>query len=71
MRNIELTCVANNNCSISLSGDGSSKKGSAPASRNGTPEPKVVFKDKKEAIEAVKDLLRDHVRLEVFYCQNN
>ncbi|XP_026293909.1 pre-mRNA-processing factor 40 homolog A isoform X2 [Frankliniella occidentalis] len=40
-------------------GDAPSNKGSAPASRNGTPEPKV-FKDKKEAIEAVKDLLRDH-----------
>ncbi|KAJ1528898.1 hypothetical protein ONE63_007267 [Megalurothrips usitatus] len=40
--------------------DGSSNKGSAPATKNGTSEPKLVFKDKKEAIEAVKDLLRDH-----------
>ncbi|KAK3925785.1 Pre-mRNA-processing factor 40-like protein A [Frankliniella fusca] len=43
-----------------LGGDAPANKGSAPASRNGTPEPKLVFKDKKEAIEAVKDLLRDH-----------
>lgn len=28
-------------------------------SRNSTPEPKLVFKDKKEAIEAFKDLLRE------------
>lgn len=30
-------------------------------SRNSTPEPKLVFKDKKEAIEAFKDLLRERV----------
>lgn len=39
--------------------DSSSNKGSAPTSRTGTPEPKLVFKDKKEAIEAFKDLLKE------------
>lgn len=32
---------------------------SAPESRTGTPEPKLNFKDKKEAIEAFKDLLKE------------
>ncbi|XP_075223111.1 pre-mRNA processing factor 40 isoform X2 [Lycorma delicatula] len=32
---------------------------SAPDSRTGTPEPKLNFKDKKEAIEAFKDLLKE------------
>jgi hypothetical protein len=31
-------------------------------SRNSTPEPKAIFKDKKEAIEAFKELLREKVR---------
>ncbi|CAH0771100.1 unnamed protein product [Bemisia tabaci] len=39
--------------------DEDSNPGSASASRNGTPEPKLVFKDKKEAIEAFKDLLKE------------
>ena len=34
---------------------------STPTSRTGTPEPKLVFKDKKEAIEAFKDLLKERV----------
>jgi hypothetical protein len=42
--------------------DSSSNKDSAPGSRTSTPEPKLVFKDKKEAIEAFKDLLRERVR---------
>ncbi|XP_034238603.1 pre-mRNA-processing factor 40 homolog A [Thrips palmi] len=41
-------------------GDAASKKGFTPANKNDGAEPKLVFKDKKEAIEAVKDLLRDH-----------
>uniref|UniRef100_A0A1B6EA38 Pre-mRNA-processing factor 40 homolog B n=1 Tax=Clastoptera arizonana TaxID=38151 RepID=A0A1B6EA38_9HEMI len=36
-----------------------SNKGSAPGSRTGTPEPKLLFKDKKEAIEAFKELLKE------------
>ncbi|KDR11070.1 pre-mRNA-processing factor 40 homolog B isoform X1 [Zootermopsis nevadensis] len=39
--------------------DSSSNKDSAPGSRTSTPEPKLIFKDKKEAIEAFKDLLRE------------
>lgn len=39
--------------------DSGSNKDSAPGSRTSTPEPKLVFKDKKEAIEAFKDLLRE------------
>nr|CAD7403926.1 unnamed protein product [Timema poppensis] len=39
--------------------DSGSNKDSAPGSRNSTPEPKLFFKDKKEAIEAFKDLLRE------------
>ncbi|XP_046388008.1 pre-mRNA-processing factor 40 homolog B [Ischnura elegans] len=39
--------------------DSNSNKGSAPGSRNSTPEPKLVFKDKKEAIEAFKEMLRE------------
>ena len=31
-------------------------------SRNSTPEPRTVFKDKKEALEAFKDLLREKVQ---------
>lgn len=42
--------------------DSGSNKDSAPGSRTSTPEPKLVFKDKKEAIEAFKDLLRERVR---------
>lgn len=30
-------------------------------SRNSTPEPRAAFKDKKEAIEAFKELLREKV----------
>lgn len=32
-------------------------------SRNSTPEPRTTFKDKKEALEAFKDLLREKVRM--------
>lgn len=39
--------------------DSNSTKGSANGSRNSTPEPKVQFKDKKEAIEAFKELLKE------------
>ncbi|XP_001601251.2 pre-mRNA-processing factor 40 homolog A isoform X1 [Nasonia vitripennis] len=39
--------------------DSNSAKGSAGGSRNSTPEPKMQFKDKKEAIEAFKELLRE------------
>ncbi|XP_014224857.1 pre-mRNA-processing factor 40 homolog A isoform X1 [Trichogramma pretiosum] len=39
--------------------DDSNSKDSAGGSRNSTPEPKLPFKDKKEAIEAFKDLLRE------------
>ncbi|XP_058800237.1 pre-mRNA-processing factor 40 homolog A [Phymastichus coffea] len=39
--------------------DNNSTKGSASGSRNSTPEPKMQFKDKKEAIEAFKELLRE------------
>jgi pre-mRNA-processing factor 40 len=39
--------------------DSNSAKGSASGSRNSTPEPKMQFKDKKEAIEAFKELLRE------------
>lgn len=31
-------------------------------SRNSTPEPKTAFKDKKEALEAFKELLKEKVR---------
>lgn len=44
--------------------DSNSNKGSAPGSRNSTPEPKLVFKDKKEAIEAFKEMLRERVSLD-------
>lgn len=30
-------------------------------SRNSTPEPRAIFKDKKEALEAFKELLREKV----------
>ena len=46
--------------------DSGSNKDSAPGSRTSTPEPKLVFKDKKEAIEAFKDLLRERVSDETF-----
>ncbi|XP_063984815.1 pre-mRNA-processing factor 40 homolog A [Diachasmimorpha longicaudata] len=39
--------------------DSNSAKGSANGSRTSTPEPKVQFKDKKEAIEAFKELLKE------------
>ena len=39
--------------------DSNSAKGSNNESRTSTPEPKMQFKDKKEAIEAFKDLLRE------------
>ncbi|XP_012268534.2 pre-mRNA-processing factor 40 homolog A [Athalia rosae] len=39
--------------------DSNSTKGSANGSRNSTPEPKVQYKDKKEAIEAFKELLKE------------
>lgn len=39
--------------------DSNSAKGSANDSRTSTPEPKMQFKDKKEAIEAFKELLRE------------
>lgn len=39
--------------------DSNSTKGSANGSRNSTPEPKVQFRDKKEAIEAFKELLKE------------
>lgn len=39
--------------------DSNSAKESAGGSRNSTPEPKMQFKDKKEAIEAFKELLRE------------
>ncbi|XP_034936697.1 pre-mRNA-processing factor 40 homolog A isoform X2 [Chelonus insularis] len=39
--------------------DSNSAKGSANGSRTSTPEPKMQFKDKKEAIEAFKELLKE------------
>ncbi|XP_063235647.1 pre-mRNA-processing factor 40 homolog A isoform X2 [Bacillus rossius redtenbacheri] len=39
--------------------DSGSNRDSAPGSRNSTPEPKLLFKDKKEAVEAFKELLRE------------
>ncbi|XP_014470638.1 PREDICTED: pre-mRNA-processing factor 40 homolog A-like isoform X1 [Dinoponera quadriceps] len=39
--------------------DSNSAKGSANDSRTSTPEPKMQFKDKKEAVEAFKELLRE------------
>ncbi|KAK2586266.1 hypothetical protein KPH14_001522 [Odynerus spinipes] len=39
--------------------DSNSTKGSANGSRTSTPEPKMQFKDKKEAIEAFKELLKE------------
>ncbi|RLU23079.1 hypothetical protein DMN91_005357 [Ooceraea biroi] len=39
--------------------DSNSAKGSTNDSRTSTPEPKMQFKDKKEAIEAFKELLRE------------
>ncbi|KAF7997587.1 hypothetical protein HCN44_006158 [Aphidius gifuensis] len=39
--------------------DSNSGKGSANDSRTSTPEPKIQFKDKKEAIEAFKELLKE------------
>ncbi|XP_066595875.1 pre-mRNA-processing factor 40 homolog A [Prorops nasuta] len=39
--------------------DSNSGKGSANGSRTSTPEPKMQFKDKKEAIEAFKELLKE------------
>lgn len=39
--------------------DSNSAMGSANDSRTSTPEPKMQFKDKKEAIEAFKELLRE------------
>ena len=39
--------------------DSNSAKGSANGSRTSTPEPKLQFKDKKEAIEAFKELLKE------------
>ncbi|KAI4500072.1 hypothetical protein M0802_004942 [Mischocyttarus mexicanus] len=39
--------------------DSNSAKGSANDSRTSTPEPKMMFKDKKEAIEAFKELLKE------------
>lgn len=39
--------------------DSNSTRGSANGSRTSTPEPKMQFKDKKEAIEAFKDLLKE------------
>lgn len=43
-----------------------SAKESESGSRTSTPEPKMVFKDKKEAIEAFKELLRERVGLIIF-----
>lgn len=39
--------------------DSNSAMGSANDSRTSTPEPKMQFKDKKEAIEAFKELLKE------------
>lgn len=39
--------------------DSNSAKESANGSRTSTPEPKMQFKDKKEAIEAFKELLKE------------
>lgn len=39
--------------------DSNSTKESANGSRTSTPEPKMQFKDKKEAIEAFKELLKE------------
>lgn len=42
-----------------LDDDSNSAKGSTNDSRTSTPEPKIQFKDKKEAIEAFKELLKE------------
>ncbi|XP_014204718.1 pre-mRNA-processing factor 40 homolog A [Copidosoma floridanum] len=42
-----------------LDEDSNSAKDSTNGSRNSTPEPKMQFKDRKEAIEAFKELLRE------------
>jgi hypothetical protein len=35
-----------------------------PGSRNGTPEPNKIFRDKKEAMEAFKEFLKEKVGIE-------
>lgn len=46
-----------------------SKRGSASSNKANTSETKIVFKDKKEALEAVKDLLREYVSV-LFSCKS-
>jgi hypothetical protein len=46
------------------SDDDSNSRTSLPGSRNGTPEPNKIFRDKKEAMEAFKEFLKEKVRTE-------
>jgi hypothetical protein len=48
------------------SDDDSNSRTSLPGSRNGTPEPNKIFRDKKEAMEAFKEFLKEKVRMKIF-----
>jgi hypothetical protein len=44
------------------SDEDSNSHSSMPGSRTGTPEPNKAFRDKKEAMEAFKEFLKEKVR---------
>lgn len=48
---------------LSSDEDSGSNKGSAPGSRTSTPEPRSFYRDKKEAMEAFKEFLKEKVKL--------
>jgi len=55
---------------ISLKDSMDVKESPGSDSRNSTPEPRAIFKDKKEALEAFKELLREKVSLTDFSFTN-
>jgi len=50
------------NLTKSFLDDDSNSHSSLPGSRTGTPEPNKIFRDKREAMEAFKEFLKEKVR---------